>query len=916
MMKRLAGLLALVLAIAPAVAGAQSAHSAAVSGRVLSANGGLPVQDATVELDRAQVAVATAHTDANGIYRFTNQEQGEYSLLIVARGFAATRVPSLFLFNGNTTNLQTAIEPSSNQSTNLKEISHIVVAGRQSLQTSTTVNEYVDPQQAQSQDYVHTGFLLARLPGVNMYTSPSLGDDMTISIRGFDPSENAVLLDGHPIGPIGAYGGANAAGFDYKLAPFWGLSGTSVIFGSGATGLYGASTVAGAVNFDTLTPTPAQESQFIQGVGNDLHSMTGFSSTGTLGKLGYAFAGAVQGSTGSFPGGVITQTALLANSQWCNSGATGAPSCTNGSGKNVQPPDLTNQNIQNINNTYFVSGAYTQHNGLAKLQYSFSPKTQLLTTLFTSNSWNDKTGNGDQDNLPYQYVLTQEAPGLEGNNFLLNGSMTNCSSTNIAVLNNSSAGYECLTAQQFAQNFNGPYGGGLGRWNDSHMQDYHTRFTQQIGNTQFLVDGFINNYDMDEHKSPVGPFYLDDYFTHGLLASDEFQLGNNDVAFGYYTQHQEHQHAAAFASAPSSLSGPYFLGTQSYFARDTWQMSPKFSTFADVWYQHSVDTKINNFDPRLSFVFRPTPSDVLRLTGGRSYSEPDPALLDTTSFSLSAPNSVNVGTPYTVVASGGNPNLRPETAIDEEFAYGHRFSSLLTMQFDAYNTLQNNAILSAVLPLTNFPQYLAEANQDIPGTSQTWLQGYLAHLPAGTTVNNLGVSLDANTAQAVYRGFNLEATIDPIRNLTVDAQYGIQSAYYQGIPTYILQNNPYLINGAQFDNIPMHKAFASVAYQNDSGTRIEFDQTYIGNGNELRRPAFWYTDAALSKSAGPLTLTLGASNLFNEGATVYGYFGLGTFQPVNQYASITSALQEGSAAELYGMTPRQIWLTLSVKTGR
>jgi outer membrane receptor protein involved in Fe transport len=908
----LAASLAAVLLWGPGIAAAQSSTTAALTGRILSTGGGLPVQDAAVELDKGTTAVATTHTDAQGYYRFSNVEQGEYSVLIVAAGYQATRIPQIFLLNGQVTQLQNAIEPSATGTANLKEIGHVVVVARQSLQQTTTVNEYVDPSQVQSEGYVHSGFLLARLPGVDMHTSPSQGDDMSISIRGFDPSETAALLDGHPIGPIGAFGGANAPGFDYKLAPFFGLSGTSVTFGSGATGLYGASTIAGAVDFDTLNPTRTAQSDLFQGVGTDDHAMSGFTATGTLGKLGYAFAGAAQGSTGSFPGGNITQTALMSASAYCNS--PGAPTCTNGSGNAVAPPDLTKQNA--ALNTYWVSGSYTQRNALAKLVYTFSPKTQLLGSFLETNSWNDKTGNGDQDNLPYEYVLTQTAPALLGQNFNLNGTMTNCSASTIATLNNSAQGYTCLTAQQYAQDFSGPYGGGIGRWNASRMLDYHARLTQQIGSTQLILDGFDNVYNMDEHKSPVGPFFEDAYLTHGFLLSDEFQAGNHDVSFGYYTQHQQHLHGTNFAGAPGSSSGPYYLTSSSLFVRDGWEISPKFSTFVDVWDQHSVDTKTNNLDPRVSFVFRPTPNDVLRLTGGRSYSEPDPALMDLSSISLSAPLSINQQFPLTPVAQGGNPDLKPETAVDEEIAYGHRFNSRVTLQVDAYNTLENKAILSAILPVTQFPNYVAALNQLIPGTNQTWLQADLAHLGPGFTINSLGVSLNANTAQALYRGINFDATVGLARNLTLDAQYGVQSAMYNGINAQILQNNVFLINGAQIAHIPMQKAFGSLVYQNDAGSKVEFDETYIGNNNLFVRPAFWYTDASFAKRTGPVTVTLGVNNLFNQAATQYGYFGLGTFVPENQFGSDTSALQQGSNAELYGLLPRQIWLTVGIKTGK
>ncbi|HVA27152.1 MAG TPA: TonB-dependent receptor, partial [Candidatus Baltobacteraceae bacterium] len=431
-----AALVAVVVAFVPLTAPAQS-QAASLNGRIFDTGGGLPVQGASIELDRGVQKIATATTDANGIFSFNEVPQGEYSVLIVARGFVSTRIPTLFLIDGNTTQVRTAIAATNNQSTNLKEIGRVVVEqNNHSLQASTTINQYIDPAQVQSQAYTHVGYLLARLPGISMHTSPSIGDDMSISIRGFDPSETATLLDGHPIGPIGAFGGANSPGFDFKLAPFWGLSGTSVIMGSGAAGIYGVSTIAGAVDFQTLNPTREAHASFFQGVGDANHSMSGISATGSFGKVGYAIASAAQGSTGQFPGGNITQTANMQASSYCNAGA-GAPTCTvpgAGGAQPYSPPDLTSQNA--AANTYFVSGAYTQRNNLVKFNFNLSPRTQIQTAFFDATTWNDKTGNGDQDALSYATVLGNASSILSGgnNNFTYNGAPTTCSGTTIAVL--------------------------------------------------------------------------------------------------------------------------------------------------------------------------------------------------------------------------------------------------------------------------------------------------------------------------------------------------------------------------------------------------------------------------------------------------------------------------------------------------
>jgi len=186
-------------------------------------------------------------------------------------------------------------------------IGHVTVLAQSSLQTSATINESVPASRLQTEDYMRAGDALISLPGVTTQTSSSLGDDMSISIRGFDSSETATLLDGHPIGPIGAFGG----GFDYQVSPFFGLRDIETVFGSGATTIYGASTIAGAVDMQTINPTQQQHLLVEQGFGSDGKLLTGLQATGTDQKLGYALSHAVEGTDGLFPSSTIEQSGVL-----------------------------------------------------------------------------------------------------------------------------------------------------------------------------------------------------------------------------------------------------------------------------------------------------------------------------------------------------------------------------------------------------------------------------------------------------------------------------------------------------------------------------------------------------------------------------------------------------------------------------
>ena len=897
-------LLAFATLSSPLAASAQSAQ-ASLTGRILDLQQGLAIPAATVELDRGSTAVASTSTDAQGSFTFTNQAPGEYSLLITAGGYDSGRVPAVFLIAGQTVELQTALIRSTDVTGAPKTIARVVVAGRQALQTTTTINRSVDPALIQQFGTMRAADVLGTVPGVNInHTSSSVGDDVNISIRGFDPSEVTTLLDGHPIGAQGSFN--SFGGFNYKLSPFWGVSNVNVIYGSGAAGLYGISTIAGAVNFETLNPTQTPQALVQQGIGNSDHAMSAFQATGTYGKLGYALASGVQGTNGQFYPAPRLQQANLVVSGYTDPNGLNAPSI---SALNV------------ANNTYLVGGGYTQRNNFGKLIYQASPHTQILGSVTDWTTWNDKTGEGDNDFITYDYALAH-AP--VGQNFVLpGGASTTCSNNTIAVItqstgtpgNETPTAYSCMTPQEYAANFAGPAGGGIGRWNASHLQDYHARVTQDLGKSQLVIDGFVDNFTSDEHKAVAGPYYFDNYLTHGYLISDEFNLGaKNDFAFGFFGQNQRHATMTTFVPG-----GSFYLTTSSYFVRDTYAPNLKFSVFGDLWLQHSRNTGQNNFDPRLSFVFRPTGRDVLRVTAGRAYSEPDPQLVNAVTAALGAPQSLNpVCYPGALNSVGTVPNkgLKTESAVDEEISYGHRFNPTTLVQVDVYNALEQNPILGGLEPLSAYPAGVALLNQQDPNNpGNTLLQSFLNRIQSqcgGTpTASVLGWNSNLNAGSAIYRGVEVNGTTAVMPNVSLSVDYGVQSAFYQNIPVTILQNNAYLINGHQLGQTPLQKGDASLVWATPAGFRATLQGIYTGSNNWLNQGPFWYANANIAKTTGPVTVSLGVENLFNSFAQEYGYIGYGLFQGQNQFGGAANALQAGT--EQFGLPYRQILLNVSVK---
>lgn len=919
---RLYGVIVCCSLIAPIQANANPGTT--ISGRIVDAQGGLPITNASVELDRGGQKIDSTRTDSDGSFSFNDEPPGTYSFLIAATGYQTSRAPDLVVTPGEANvSFQTAIFRGA---AGLRTIAQVATAGRTALQTTATISEHVDTSVIQGEDYQRLGDVLTTIPGITTSTSSSVGDDMSLSVRGFDSTETATLLDGHPIGPIGAFGG----GYNYNVSPFFGLDSVDVIFGSGAAGLFGATTIAGAVDFETINPTQQNHFSITQGVGSDSKMMTGLEATGTLGPVGYAFAWGTQGTNGNFPGANITQNALLQTS------VVHPPYCPP-SGCNAPPPDLTTQNVNNLLNTYWVVGQYDQKNFMGKLRYDITPTTQLQLTAYVAYDWSNSTGEGDNDFETYPYVLYGAQQTIAGgpNTILVNGTPQTCTNS-IAVLNNSAAGYTCMTAKQYAQNFYGPFGGSIDRWRTLGNDDYDARLTQGIGIGQLTLEGFADEYNYNEQKGPQtpigtyttygpGPNYLDLYHNRGYLLSYDLPFTRNDIGFGYSWLRQSDTNGSFPYTLPNGNqilafgnSSPLYLATASYFARDTWTPNDRLQLFGTVWVQRSLDTSSTNLDPRVAVMYRPDSNDVIRVAAGHSYSEPDPSLLSALPVygapsSINCPSSTSGSGALTTIANTANPGLQPETANDAEVAYGHRFNFTTNFQADVYESWENDALLNGNVSIAGF------RGVTVPASYITQAINRLSACPGlHPTMANLAFSTTYNAAAARYRGIVLTVNFGLMRGVTLDATYNVQSAAYLGVPQDILMANTNLIDGGQIYGTPVHTADIGLSYQSLGGFGARIDSTYIGADNSWNRPPFWYANGAVSQAiSARLSVNFGVQNIFDSAAQRYGLIGLGTFVPQNFYGSPamggpTSAIQQGT--EEFGLPPRQLWFAVTART--
>ncbi|HTJ26242.1 MAG TPA: TonB-dependent receptor [Candidatus Limnocylindria bacterium] len=877
---------------APAPVPAVDAAPVTIHGTLVDQRSGRPIAGATVVAYRNGARVGTAVTDARGTFAIAASGAGAYSVSIAASGYAGARSSELLVPAGQAeATFRLAAAPQEAQAA--RTIGSVSTSA-QALQTSATVSRDVAASAIGSENYPRVGDALVRLPGVdNRSGSAALGDDVFLDIRGLKPSETQTLLDGHPIGPIGVQGGTSG-GYDYEDSPLFALRGVQVTYGAGALGLYGTDSTGGTIDLQTIDPTAKPEGSLEQRFGTFGESSTVLRYTGTNGKLGYALVHGVLGSYGLFHPGEQLQSGNL-------------------NATHLTPADYAA-------NTYAVSGDNTLRDDLLKLRYTFSPSTTLTITGFAANTWEDKTGTGNNYS-PYDYQLY---------NTLHSKLVGTCAAGGVLVTV-APGQNACWTPQQYAAATSGPttsYG-----WQAIGNQDYHARLTTQAGNHALVVDAFADAYAGEYNRNQTayntalgfatGPFNSNFYHTTGLLLSDDIAMGNNLFGFGLYQEHQRYSgnnYAAPVMQANGTYSAGELVDVQTQnatvnnvFIRDEYTPTARISVIANAWLKHDTATVGTSLDPRASLLYHADASDVIRLTAGKSTGQPDPSL---TAGSLVAPSSLNpacasLSTTHLLnVGTVGNTGLQPETASDYEIAYGHHFGGDNQIQVDLYDTHETNQLFNANLPALQFGAGAIPASilQMIQARIEANCGDNFA-FPASGVAGLLSLSQASNAASELARGIEISGRIRANRHLSFDYTYDVQSAAQYDVPAALLMTNPYVINGAQIAAIPLHKASLGI----DVGARnieARLDGSYVGDNNALARGAYTFFDLGVTGTlTRRTTLNVGVRNLFNEDAGLFALSGEGEYVAENAFFHDPSAMAQGTKLRM--LTPRSISIGLT-----
>ena len=865
---------------APAQAAPTAAAGTTIRGNLLDQQANLGVPGATIVLYRGGTPVARTRTDASGAFSFANQPPGAYYVSVSAIGYGAARSSDVAVdANDAAVTLSLVVDRAATNG-DLREIGRVSASANSptALQTTATITRRTDPQILLHENLSRVGAVLETLPGVNLRNkNTTIGDDLTVDIRGQKPSETQTLLDGHPIGPLGVLPGTSAT-FNYQDSPPFALRNIQATYGAGSLGLYGTNTTGGSIDLQTWDPTRTRQFFLEQGAGDQGKMSTNVRATGAFGRLGYALVSGVQGTYGPF----APQTVF-------NNGNLGTT--------------FTTANI--VRNTYVVSSNYLLRNDLLKLRWDFTPQTNLTLTGYSATSYDDKTGNGDNDSSTYPMQLSIAPVGKSAS----------CPAGVLVTVDN---GTQCMTPQQWAKATTGPQGA-YGSYQAIGNQDYHARLVTSLGRHQIVVDGFRDAYNVVYNRNPSsydpvaevynGGFMQNIYRTTGFLFSDDIVGEHNQFGFGYSAQHQ--LVTGNVYEEPNLIPRqPAALGDGNVFLRDAYTASSRLSVYGNLWVKSSTSTHGSTIDPRLSFVYRPTSSDVVRIGAAKSEGDPDPSLaggnLNTTPVNINPPCGALAAHTGTRVNVGqiGNPSLMPETATDLEVAYSHRFAADSIVNLDLYDTNEAHQLFNINVPAT---QVATSIPADLLAQYFARIQSVCNITPV---LDDLAFAQASNFSSARFEGVEISGRVRLNPFLFADYSYDLQSAKQLGVPDSILKANLTIINGSQILDIPLHKQSLGLDYATPGGFETRIDAEHLDGYNGLNRPGYIYANGFV-RYATPrsTTFTFGVYNIFDTAALTYGQIGLGIFRAENQFGHDRNSFDE--AVKLRGLTPRSFELTAS-----
>ncbi len=586
---------------------------------------GAPIAHARVTLRGP--AGATLTTDAKGDFS-VRLPAGRYDLTVNAVGFVTVSVNTGALHDGS--RVDVVLEPT--DTPKLRTIGQVTANGGFTLDRNVIPTMDVSRAQMDALGYTQVLEALQQVPSV-VIQHPDSGAETApavVSLRGPDPSEAMVTLDGQQLND------GNTGDIDLSQFAVPAFNAVSVSEGLGPTDAEGSNTFGGAVNFESLRPTLDDHLNFSGSVGSYGTTQSWLNATGTIGKLGYAFAGDDYHQSGQ-----VDQYAWVVPANnlpiYCGPATkTKTPNC----------PAYTH-----------LGSTISALLGLVNLDYNFSQRSDVGFRVFSLGDERDESS---------------AVNGIAGNpTCVFSGPGTACafspspSSPNV-VANPVFGDYVGQGMATFAQS----------------IRAYDAYGRVPLGSGTLLADFFANNDNIDFEGGSVSPYdvsHLDTRYNEGLSWGRTFD--ESEFAFGGYSR----QESLSGLGIPNALS----QSINSYFFRGAQQIGKNLRLSGGL-YDADYSTFGNTLNWRLGLSQDLGASSVVHASAGTGFRAPllieryffPPVLVD----GKLEPNPNAGPEDSNCVAPNGNPSERPEHATEYELGFSHLFSNTSNLDVSVYRS--------------------------------------------------------------------------------------------------------------------------------------------------------------------------------------------------------------------------------------
>lgn len=823
---------ALVVILASSGFGVAFAQSATidVTGSV-TANDGTPIAGADVVL-ASQNGSISGRTDTAGAFVIHSVRPGTYALRAAAPGYQTVTQRTVTVDPGNST-LQIAMSPATNSS--LTVIGTVRAQAGETVSSSSAPSVSLSAQNAAASAVTSAAAMV--WPQLSVTPVIPLGGGsnatQTFAVRGPDPTETLVDLDGHQMN------NGNTGDFDLSLLDPAALQEVQVLYGIAPSSLIGPNTIGGGINIVTLQPTIAPHS-LIRLFGGSLGNYGGtVQTTGTDGRFGYAVSLHGISSQGS-----VNQTILAP--------PPGGTVAGGGDARVRQmDDDGDNLSLQNVGSSSYGNSLITKlryqlggPTGYGYLQFNFRNQniTKDESALLTNFTPPGFTGGGDDDAIHSGGVkpLDDDDDDDTGGYQSFAGTFLGAHQSNYGFdaqvpLSNAQVDGAPATMLQF-----------------SHLT---TVATQTVTGPGAETTPYLYN-----QRDLLGDDWLelDQHFSNGLL-SFKYDLGTESLATNYVQSQviaEAQPIGGPFGPNPQAIA-PAVIRPADVPPVQTLSLAQversavlRYSGdptshihYALALYQSNFSSFGTSFDPRAGFVWTPTGNTAVRASVGTTFQTPQLSEL----VVPPADQQVPVGGVIFI----GNPNLKPDEATDFDLGMEQIFGNKrhpLHFSMDLYQT--------------NLRSPAAQLNVE-PNP----------HCQTKRNPTPCPISMPVNAGNGIYRGIDVHADQQLGANMHLRAGWDVDSSYLTVIPESIQDGT--LVTNEQSLGQPLHKAYLALENEPLQGISYGAELNYEGWYNELNRSPYATLDAHVAYRYNGFEYGLYGTNLTNVYANPFTVVGGG-----------------------------------------